>query len=111
MILFKLSPDPEGDLPFTWRNYIDQGKVLECSPVIVDQNGHYLSIHKHTILVDGTVQPSVGCPVGGCGWHEFVKLEGCGCSKECNTCIQTVCKDPSYLHSEGYKKLEIRKPR
>jgi len=27
MILFKLSADPEGDLPFTWRNYIYQWKV------------------------------------------------------------------------------------
>lgn len=75
MILFKSSPDPEGDLPFTWRNYIYQWKVLECSPVIVDPNGHFLSIHKHTILDDGTVQPSVVCPVDGCGFHEFVKLK------------------------------------
>lgn len=76
MIIFKSSPDPEGDLPFTWRIYRYNGTVLDCSPVIVDQNCHYLSIHKHTILDDGTVQPSVGCPVQGCGFHEFIKLEG-----------------------------------
>ncbi|MFH0904274.1 MAG: hypothetical protein V1854_03690 [Methanobacteriota archaeon] len=108
MILFKPSPDWDGDVPLTWRNYIGQdGRILECSPVTVDPNAHYLSIHKHTILGDGTVQPSVGCPVGGCGFHEFIKLESwMNCSKECNTCTQTCCLDPSYLHSEGYKKLK-----
>jgi hypothetical protein len=75
MILFKNSPNWDGDQPLTWRNYIDNGKVLKCSPVIVDINGHYLSIHKHTILDDGMVQPSVVCPIQGCGFHDFVKLE------------------------------------
>lgn len=73
--------------------------MLECSPVIVDPNGHYLSIHKYVVDPDGTVHghpgemSSVKCPVPGCGWHEFVKLEGWGkmlqnainCSKECET--------------------------
>ena len=77
MITLKPSPDWDGDLPLTWRNYTYRGKVLECSPVIVDPNSHYLSIHKHIILGDGTVQPSVVCP--GCGWHEFVQLEGWMC--------------------------------
>lgn len=74
MIDFKKSPDWDGDVPLTWRNYIYEGKILECSPVIVDLNCHYLSIHKHTIMDDGTVNPSVVCPV--CGWHEIIKLEG-----------------------------------
>lgn len=80
MLIFKPSPDFEGDLPLTWRNYKDNGKVLECSPVIVDPNGHYLSIHKHVIDPDGTVHGppgesnSVKCPV--CGWDGMVKLEG-----------------------------------
>lgn len=76
MIIFNPSNSYDDDIPLTWRNYKDQGKVLDCSPVIVDPNGHYLSIHKHTILEDGTVQPSVGCPVDGCGFHGFIKLEG-----------------------------------
>ena len=83
MILLKPSPDSDGDVPLTWRNYKDAtGKVLECNPVIVDANGHYLSIHKHVVDPDGTVHgppgenSSVVCPVPGCGWHEFVKLEG-----------------------------------
>lgn len=78
MITFKHSPDSDGDLPLTWRNYKYNGTILECSPVIVDPNGHYLSIYKHTVLGDGTVHPSVVCPVQGCGFHEFVKLEGYG---------------------------------
>lgn len=76
MIIFKLSPDYENDFPLTWRNYKYQGKTLECSPIIVDPNGHYLSIHDHTILSDGTVLPSVVCPVKGCNFHEYIKLEG-----------------------------------
>jgi hypothetical protein len=76
MILFIPSLDYDGDVPLTWRNYKYQGKVLECSPVIVDPNNHYLSIHKHTISQDGTVTPSVGCPVSGCGFHDMVWLVG-----------------------------------
>lgn len=76
MIIFKLSPDFENDFPLTWRNYKYEGKILECSPVIVCSNGHYLSIHKHTILEDGTVNPSVVCPVKDCNFHDYIKLEG-----------------------------------
>lgn len=76
MIIFKPSPNWDGDVPLTWRNYKDQGKVLECDTVIVDPNGHYLSIYKHTISQDGTVTPSVVCPVDGCGFHEVVRLDG-----------------------------------
>lgn len=75
-MVFRHSPDCEHDLPGTWRNYSDGSRILECSPVIVDINGHYLSIHKHTILGDGMVQPSVVCPVAGCGFHYFIRLDG-----------------------------------
>ena len=30
----------------------------------------------HTIAEDGTVSPSVVCPESGCGFHEYVRLEG-----------------------------------
>lgn len=30
----------------------------------------------HTVAADGTVQPSYVCPVGGCTFHEWVRLEG-----------------------------------
>lgn len=75
MIIFKPSVNYEDDLPLTWRSYKDQGKVLECSPVIVCPNGHYLSIYKHTVSQDGMVSPSVVCPIDGCGFHEYIKLD------------------------------------
>lgn len=37
-------------------------------------NGH-LGKLDHEIADDGTVSPSVACPVEGCGFHELVKLE------------------------------------
>ncbi len=77
MIVFKPSTNYDGDIPFTWRNYIAaDGTPFEANPVIVDSKNHYLSIHKHTIAPDGTVSPSVVCPVKDCGFHEFIKLEG-----------------------------------
>jgi hypothetical protein len=33
-------------------------------------------LNAHTIERDGAVQPSVVCTIGGCSFHEFVKLEG-----------------------------------
>lgn len=81
MIIFKPSRCEEEDLPLTWRNYVHKGKVLgEISPILVDPNGHYLTIHKHVIDPDGTVHGppgqtnSVKCPI--CGWDDMVKLEG-----------------------------------
>ncbi len=75
MITFKLSQDCDNDFPLTWRNYSYQNKILECSPVIVCPNGHYLSIYKHTISEEGIVSPSVVCPVKDCTFHGFIKLE------------------------------------
>lgn len=77
MLTLKHSTNYDDDIPLTWRNYIDIGGiVLECSPVIVDTKNHFLSIHKHSIAQDGTVNPSVVCPVDKCGFHEFIRLEG-----------------------------------
>ena len=39
-------------------------------------NGHVCGLSAHTIAADGTVSPSLVCPVDGCGWHEVVRLEG-----------------------------------
>jgi predicted RNA-binding Zn-ribbon protein involved in translation (DUF1610 family) len=30
----------------------------------------------HEIAPDGTVSPSVVCPHDGCGFHEFIQLDG-----------------------------------
>lgn len=35
-----------------------------------------LSGRVHTIAADGTVLPSYVCPVGGCSFHEMVRLDG-----------------------------------
>ncbi len=31
---------------------------------------------RHQIAGDGTVSPSVVCPHGVCGWHQFIRLDG-----------------------------------
>ena len=38
--------------------------------------GKVCSLSGHTINPDGTVEPSLMCPYDGCGYHDFVKLEG-----------------------------------
>lgn len=47
-----------------------------------DTKGHGLALEKHAIADDGTVTPSVVCPIEGCGFHEWVKLEGWGSKNE-----------------------------
>lgn len=49
-----------------------RGVLLSCA------HGHegILSPTHHTIANDGTVTPSVVCPIKGCTWHEFVRLDG-----------------------------------
>lgn len=53
------------------------------SAIVICPNGHNCAIGvpgitRHTIASDGTVNPSVVCPEDGCGFHEFVRLEGWG---------------------------------
>ncbi len=69
---FRKSESYEEDQPGTWR--MIEGP--EGDVFIIDLNGHYLSLKNHAIFPDGVVQPSVVCPVEGCGFHEFVLLEG-----------------------------------
>ena len=55
-----------------------------CHPSVVKRfkasmtcpNGHGLTLGGHTIDPDGTVHPSVVCPVRDCSFHEFVRLDG-----------------------------------
>lgn len=35
-----------------------------------------LTSTKHKVGADGTVSPSYVCTVGGCGFHEFIRLVG-----------------------------------
>lgn len=67
--------------PLTWKPFTIYesgeigGALLTCS------RGHTCSLtidkeHAHTIAADGTVSPSVVCPIEGCDFHEFVRLIG-----------------------------------
>jgi hypothetical protein len=38
-------------------------------------NGHGLTLRGHAIDKNGNVSPSVVCPVRGCSFHEFVRLD------------------------------------
>jgi len=54
-----------------------------CHPSVIKRfkasmtcpNGHGLTLGGHQIAADGTVHPSVVCPVQGCSFHEFVRLD------------------------------------
>lgn len=54
-----------------------------CHPSVVARfkasmtcpNGHGLTLGGHTVATDGFVSPSVICPVRGCHFHEFIRLE------------------------------------
>lgn len=37
--------------------------------------GHRANLAAHTIDADGTVHPSLVCPVEGCGWHVWGQLQ------------------------------------
>lgn len=83
MIIFKKDVNNE-DKPLTWRYYKDNDQILMVENkkkelvkllVIVDPNDHYLGIIDHTINIDGTVIPSVVCPIKGCTFHDFIKLD------------------------------------
>lgn len=73
MIIFKHDSKAE-DLPLTWRKLkLANGRI---SATIICPNKHYGALINHEILEDGTVQPSVVCPIQGCGFHDNIKLEG-----------------------------------
>ena len=60
------------DIPLTYRIFTTtDGKK---SAYFIDTGGHYLNLKNHTIALDGTVTPSVGCPI--CPFHEHIKLSG-----------------------------------
>ncbi len=59
--------------PFKYRTFVRDGKK---SAYVFDQNGHGLTLHAHNIAEDGIVTPSCVCPIAGCGFHDWFKLEG-----------------------------------
>jgi hypothetical protein len=46
------------------------------SAIAVCPNGHAAALADHEIRYDGVVTPSVGCPEDGCGFHDYVELDG-----------------------------------
>lgn len=60
-------------LPGTWKG-LQTKRGRKAS--FTDPKGHTLSLASYTIGKDGRVHPSVLCSRLGCGFHEFVKLEG-----------------------------------
>jgi hypothetical protein len=64
----------EHNKPASGRPFLDHSVALCTCP-----NGHTCSLSNgvHTILdEDGRLSPSYVCPVQGCGFHDWVRLEG-----------------------------------
>jgi hypothetical protein len=60
--------------PLSWRPMFD-ADANKKTAWLTCPNGHIAQLD-HEISSDGTVTPSVDCPVDDCDFHEFVKLEG-----------------------------------
>ena len=60
--------------PLTWHGarWADGRRTanMACS------HGHVAGLYDHDIAGDGTVTPSIVCPVDGCEFHDFVRLSG-----------------------------------
>ena len=65
----------DGDYaPDTWKGLKLADGTRSASYVC--PNGHEMVLINHTISLDGMVTPSVVCPQGGCGFHEYLLLQG-----------------------------------
>lgn len=58
-----------------WWKRVYDSELKRWTARIEDPNGHALLLD-HEIADDGTVTPSVECPIEGCGFHENVRLIG-----------------------------------
>jgi hypothetical protein len=61
--------------PMMWKDCHPRTRAifkaeLSCS------NGHSVSLRGHSVGQDGRVSPSVVCLTPGCGFHDFVHLNG-----------------------------------
>jgi hypothetical protein len=57
----------------TWKDkWTSRGRFVFMTCPICGTLG---SLSDHIVAKDGTVSPSVECP-GGCGFHDYIKLEG-----------------------------------
>ena len=73
MMIFRKNPNGE-DKPGTWKmvNLTPAKRV----PMIVCPNDHLCTLESYHVMESGYVLPLVLCPIDGCPFHEFVKLEG-----------------------------------
>lgn len=60
--------------PLTWQKY---GPWHSQFAIVCCSHGHVcaLSSKIHTVAADGTLSPSLVCPMD-CTWHVFVRLDG-----------------------------------
>lgn len=75
MIDYKSYPQDEALSPGTWNKWFIRETGL-YAVMFKCTNGHIGTLMDHQITNDGTVSPSVVCPKDGCGYHEWIKLEG-----------------------------------
>lgn len=68
-------PQNNNDKPGTWKG-ISSPKGLRKSASLICPNGHTCNLRNYEILENGSVHPSVLCPTDGCGFNEFITLEG-----------------------------------
>jgi len=67
-----IAPQSDDDLPGTWKDLRSPGKRSKAS--FTCPNGHICDLTPYAILENGLVHPLVFC--SGCGFLEFVTLEG-----------------------------------
>lgn len=60
------------EMPLSWKPFGPGGVLLTCP------NGHTCSLSTtkdgHEIAGDGSVSPSVVCPIEGCDFHDHIRL-------------------------------------
>lgn len=59
--------------PLTWKS-CHPSTIARFKAELTCPNGHGMTLKGHVIRSDGTVTPSVVCPMPGCNFHEFVRL-------------------------------------
>jgi hypothetical protein len=75
-------PDKGSAGPLTWRPVVphpEQPKAFQGDLALCTcPNGHECRVsgNVHTVASDGAMSPSYVCPVDGCGFHEFTRLDG-----------------------------------
>ena len=60
--------------PGAWRRSVCEGGKISAT-VSCPDCGRSCSLSSHEIAQDGTVTPSLVCPLDDCDFHKFAKLE------------------------------------